>query len=172
MKKIFDVSRPYSSESLNDTDGKNSKKHPIKALVEYGWSCRPKNWTDCLVFLLALALLWQLLVSFGWLPSLTFPLVDKDQWQAVFLSNGQVYFGHLKEVRKGFVSLEEVYYLRSQDLPTSTQNQQQVNLVKLGNELHAPEDKMFIPTEQILFWENMKDDSPVVRVINQQKENL
>ena len=99
-------------------------------------------------------------------------------YQAVFLTNGQVYFGKLASEGRWMV-LRDVYYLQvSQQLqPTGeTQNQnqqslqqQQIQLVKLGQELHGPQDEMYIDSDKVLFWENMKDDSKVVSAIKDYK---
>ena len=42
---------------------------------------------------------------------------------------------------------------------------QQVQLVKLGNELHGPEDAMYINRQSVLFWENLKNDGKVAKAI-------
>ncbi len=99
-----------------------------------------------------------------------FPWVSSSKWQAVFLSNGQVYFGHIKPLwNREYVSLTNIYYL--QVLQPLQQGQTgaapNINLVKLGGELHGPEDVMYIPRDKILFWENMKADARVVRAIEQ-----
>lgn len=103
----------------------------------------------------------------------------KSDYQAVFLTNGQVYFGKL-DFQRGWATMTDIYYLQlAQDLqpassadpnqsPEVTQqnnNQQQIQLVKLGSELHGPQDEMFIAKDKILFWENMKDDSRVLQSI-------
>lgn len=97
---------------------------------------------------------------------------QKGDWQAVFLSNGQVYFGRLEGLSGDFVKLEEIYYLQLAQAPQPSdqkekQQQQpaQVSLVKLGNELHGPEDMMTINRNQILFIEDMKPGSKVVEAI-------
>jgi hypothetical protein len=104
----------------------------------------------------------------------------KSDYQAVFLTNGQVYFGKL-EIDRGWIVLKDIYYLQvKEDLqaatgsttpPTSTNNNQQqsIQLVKLGSELHGPEDTMYIAKDKILFWENMKDDSKVLESIRADK---
>jgi hypothetical protein len=108
-----------------------------------------------------------------------------SDYQAVFLTNGQVYFGSL-ELGHGWVVLRDIYYLQvTQDLqpasgneggsttPNQSNNQtnqnQQIQLVKLGSELHGPEDEMFIDKDKILFWENMKDESQVLKKIQEHK---
>lgn len=98
-------------------------------------------------------------------------------YQAVFLTNGQVYFGKMSDPTDTYVTLRDVYYLQVTNPPLqgskeSTQNQQpQVSLVKLGNELHAPIDEMKINRDQVLFYEDMKDNGRVMEAIAQYKAN-
>jgi len=90
------------------------------------------------------------------------PAVPSAKWQAVFLNNNQVYFGKLTDVSSSYVTLTDVYYLRTaSDLEQATT----LNLIKLGGELHGPEDVINIPKTSMLFWENMKDTSRVVQTI-------
>src|SRR4051812_18632056 len=101
--------------------------------------------------------------------------VKGKQYQALFLSNGQVYFGHLKNVNSSYVKLNDIYYLQVQQQvqPGQQQNQnsqnQNVSLAKLGNELHGPEDSMYVSRDQVLFWENLKNDGKVAQAISQYK---
>ena len=95
--------------------------------------------------------------------------VKKNQYQAVFLTNGQVYFCKLSNVNADYVDCSDIYYLQVQqsvqpDAKAAEQNPQ-VSLAKLGSELHGPEDQMKISRDQILFWENLKDNSKVVDAI-------
>lgn len=93
-----------------------------------------------------------------------FPAVPAAQWQAVFLTNNQVYFGKLADYDSSYVTLTDVYYLRTaSDLTQSGGSS--LNLIKLGGELHGPEDVMYIPKANVLFWENMKQTSQVVQTI-------
>jgi len=108
-------------------------------------------------------------------------------YQAVFLTNGQVYFGKIAD-RGDWIELSDIYYLQvTQNLqnassgdaaknatPNSTgsadtNNQTNIQLVKLGSELHGPKDVMHIERDKVLFWEDMKDDSKVVAAIKQYK---
>lgn len=102
------------------------------------------------------------------------PTPAKNLYQAVFLTNGQVYFGHLKNAETKNPVLTNIYYLQSTPQnPQQGSNQQQqpqLSLVKLGKELHGPEDKMVLKGDQILFWEDLKNDSKVVQAINQSKQ--
>jgi len=99
---------------------------------------------------------------------------DSSAYQAVFLANGQVYFGKISETDNTYVVLKDIFYLQANSNQlqatgtnqTSTpQAQSQMSLVKLGNELHGPTDEMFINRDQILFFENLKPDSRVVTAI-------
>lgn len=101
----------------------------------------------------------------------------RGSWQAVFLTNNQVYFGHLSLASGRFVELTEVHYLQvrqGQPPPQPLQEGQppptQITLVRLGGEPHGPEREMFISRDNILFWENLRDDSQVVVAIKTLKE--
>ncbi len=96
----------------------------------------------------------------------------KGDWQAVFLSNGQVYFGQIAKQNKAEIKLEDIYYLQvtrplqqtaEGEAPANPQGE--LSLVKLGNELHGPTDAMYINRDQVLFIEDLKDDSNVVTAI-------
>ena len=95
-------------------------------------------------------------------------------YQAVFLTNGQVYFGKLTGTSGQYATLKDIYYLQVQQQvqPTDENSQQQPNLtlVKLGNELHGPVDEMKINRDAILFWENLKSDGKVVEAIDRYKK--
>jgi hypothetical protein len=99
-------------------------------------------------------------------------IVD-NKYQAVFLNNGQVYFGKVTAMNSKYFSLQNVFYLNSttnsSDKATTTTDTSSNNftLVKLGCELHGPYDQMVINREQVTFWENLKDDGQVVKTINE-----
>lgn len=99
--------------------------------------------------------------------------VKTKQYQAVFLTNGQVYFGKVSHVDSSYVKLTDIYYLQvQQQVQPKDQNssqQPQVSLAKLGGELHGPEDVMYISRQQVLFWENLKNDGKVVKAIQDYK---
>lgn len=102
--------------------------------------------------------------------------IKGDKYQALFLTNGQVYFGHIKNVDHSYAKMADIYYLQVQqsvqpeNKPEDENKQPQVSLSKLGSELHGPEDAMYISRDQILFWENLKDDSKVVQAIKEHQK--
>lgn len=107
-----------------------------------------------------------------------------SDWQAVFLSNGQVYFGKLKGENSNYPTLEDVYYLQVQKVPIqpaqaanntegvqpAQKTQDQMILVKFGTELHRPMDKMFINKDHILMYEDLSEASSVVQAIQGYKD--
>lgn len=104
-------------------------------------------------------------------------LISGDRYQAVFLNSqdGQVYFGKLGVYNTDTYVLSDIYYVRVDNpVQPEGQNQQKqanISLAKLGNELHGPEDTMYISRDQVLFWENLKDDGQVVKAITEYKKN-
>ena len=97
--------------------------------------------------------------------------INTTEYQALFLSNGQVYFGKLSDLNHKYVTLHNIYYLQvQQNLQAgsggNTSDGSKISLAKLGSELHGPEDKMYVSSDQVLFWENLKDSSQVVQAIH------
>lgn len=105
--------------------------------------------------------------------------IDRGKYQALFLTNGEVYFGTLHDVGFGHMVLSDVYYIQAQTTTNigttgEVQNatgvtQGQAKLLKLGSEVHGPDGKMIVRKDQILYFENLKADSQVTTLINQDK---
>lgn len=127
-----------------------------------------------LIKLLALVVLAGLLIFGGFIlfKSTTSSSIDSSKYQAVFLSNGQVYFGKLKVQNGGYMVLTDIYYLQSKTDTSSSDiqaaagdSETSVELVKLGSEIHGPVDLMVINKDQVLFFENLKSDGEVAKSI-------
>ncbi len=132
-----------------------------------------KKWIAISVMVLLLAVLGLAVV---WFSTINKNNLKYEGYQAVFLNNGQVYFGHVTSFGRDLVKLEDIYYLQvNQGLQSQREdsglNQPDMSLVKLGNELHGPEDKMEIIRENILFIENLAEDSRVLKAIKDYTEN-
>lgn len=100
---------------------------------------------------------------------------DSATWRAVFLSNNQVYFGKFF-YRPWFsaAKLKDIYYLEASE-PLQLMNpaaQKEFKIIKFGNEPHRPKDEMMILKSQIIFWEDLSKDSPIIRAINKEIPNL
>ena len=100
-----------------------------------------------------------------------------SDYSAVFLTNGQVYFGKINSMDMTQVDLRDIYYLQvnQQNLQSGDKKTADataapdISLVKLGNELHGPNDRMRINRSQVLFTESLKSDSKVVTAIGNYK---
>jgi hypothetical protein len=104
-------------------------------------------------------------------------LIQTDKYQAIFLNSqdGQVYFGKMSVYNRDLYQLTDIYYVRVEN-PIQPEGANQpaqpnISLAKLGNELHGPQDAMFIRRDQVLYWENLKDDGQVVTAITEYKAN-
>lgn len=98
-----------------------------------------------------------------------------DRYQAVFMNNGQVFFGKLKNVNGTYLKLEKAYYTKKQDVPSTATDEQKkaiennISLVKVGDEVYGPENIMMIRSDQVLFWQDLKSDSKVAKAIDDSK---
>lgn len=113
------------------------------------------------VIILALAVLGVIAV----------PGQRSEAWQAVFLTNGQAYFGHVARVTPNWLVLRDVHYIQTApsgaagpQVPTS------MSLVKLGSEIHGPMNEMRINREHVLLTEVLRNDSAVVQTIDAARE--
>jgi hypothetical protein len=98
---------------------------------------------------------------------------NKDEYQAVFLANGQAYFGHLSGIGSSYVSLNDVYTVdqaQASPAPGATPGPQLQLIRRSDNNLLKPESPMQISSDQIISWENLKDDSEVVKAIKQKQD--
>lgn len=99
--------------------------------------------------------------------------IDGNKYQVVAFANGQMYFGKLHAFNGEYMKLTDIYYLQTQDgkngsseNPQQTAaNQNDIQLIKLGDEIHGPEDEMMISKDQVLYYENLKDDGKVAQAI-------
>ena len=85
-------------------------------------------------------------------------------YQAVLLTNGSVYFGHLKEYGTPNPVLTDVFYVVSQTDPETKQVKS--SLIKRGKEMHEP-DRMYLNPTQIVFVETVGTNSKVALLISQ-----
>lgn len=101
--------------------------------------------------------------------------VDKNKMQAVFLNGGQVYFGKIKDLNSQTLRMDDIYYLRvnqtvQPNQQQSSTNSNDISLVKLGCELHGPDDSMVINQSQVIFWENLKTNGQVAKAVETYKK--
>jgi hypothetical protein len=89
-------------------------------------------------------------------------VIDRNAYQAVFLTNGATYFGKLEPQGDNWFLLSDVFYL-------SVSDQSGTQLIKRGSEAQGPKEPMIISREQVLFIENLRDDSDIVALIKKFK---
>jgi hypothetical protein len=87
-------------------------------------------------------------------------------YQAVLLSNGSVYFGHLQGYGSRQPVMTDVYYVVTQTNPETKQTNNV--LVKRGKELHEP-DRMYLNPSLIVLVEPVGPNSKVAQLIAQAK---
>lgn len=104
--------------------------------------------------------------------------IDSSKYQAVFLTNGQIYFGDLHPYNDEYLRLTTGYYPQAKVTgdaedtnKASTANANGIQLIRLGDEVYGPENEIFISKKQILHYENLKPDSKVSQLIEQNEKN-
>ncbi len=90
----------------------------------------------------------------------------KTEYQAVFLDNGQVFFGKMENSGAAYPLLRNVYYIGRQASPDGKQVKN--ILVKRGNEWHGPE-YMYLNRQHIVVIEPVSPTSRVAQLIKEAK---
>ena len=84
--------------------------------------------------------------------------INPGEYQMVYLTNGETYFGKLSAPGGAFYDMRHVYTLSAQASPRSGKPLQRT-LVKLTNEIHGPEDLLVVNKHQIVYMENLRPNS-------------
>lgn len=88
------------------------------------------------------------------------PAIGGAKYQAVFLANGQTYFGRYTDRLGPYVKVEDAFYIqqtRSDDPDVAPEQR----LVRRGTEPHQPLRVVLIPKSAILFVEDLQPTSPI-----------
>jgi len=97
-------------------------------------------------------------------------------YTAVFLQNGQVYFGIVEKEEQNSIEISDIFYLQLQNsgnnISPDNQDLSKFNLVKRGKELHEPKDRMKINKTYVLLTEELQSDSKLLQKIIEYKQNL
>jgi len=89
------------------------------------------------------------------------------EYKAVFLDNGQVFFGRIEEAGPSYLVLKDVYYVRSQVIEREKDKNEVTNtLIKRGSEWHGP-DRMYINSNHITLIEPVSPSSRVGELIKE-----
>lgn len=95
------------------------------------------------------------------------PFIGTERISAVFLLDGQAYFGHVEDQPwSGTIVVRDVYYLND---ATKVTTDLPVGLVKRGNELHQPVDVMYVRRDKVVAIERVSLTSPIAQAIAAQR---
>ncbi len=97
--------------------------------------------------------------------------IETSKYQVVCLQSGECYFGKVSAVTSDTVQIKNVFYVQkatdaSSAADATDASGNNLQLIKLGNEVHGPEDMMAISRSQVLYIENLKSDGKVTQTIN------
>jgi hypothetical protein len=91
--------------------------------------------------------------------------INSRDYQAVFLTNNEVYFGKLSAPGGDFYDLTHVYRLTAQ--PSARKGQPlQRTLVKLVTDIQSPQDLLVINKRAILYVENLSPSGKAAQLMN------
>lgn len=94
------------------------------------------------------------------------PSIGGARYQAVFLANGQAYFGRFHDRLGAYAKLDDVYYIQ-QSGGGDTGQAVTTRILRRGTELHGPQSPMLLPKSAIQFVEDLTDDSPIAKFMDQ-----
>ncbi len=130
------------------------------------------------ILIICLIILFKPLTDFG-----KRMFARTSDWYAVHLVSGQVYFGQIESIKLETIQLANVYYLETYQKPEE-QNMQSKNfqiqpipqqawqLVKQSDSQPFLTDQtLFINRSAVLFWERLKPDSEIVKLIEKNLES-
>ena len=84
-----------------------------------------------------------------------------------------VYLNSIKFLMENILNKRLMYNIKyskvPKRLPTVLTKEETRKLIKFGNEIHGPEDVMYLNWEAVLYWETLKQDSQVVQSILKEK---
>ncbi len=95
--------------------------------------------------------------------------VNENTYQAVFLLNGQVLFGQYDLLDRQTAELQDTYFL--QQGTAEDGDNTELRVVAAEDDLHKPSSTVVLNRSQILYWENLQLDSPIIEAIGADKHN-
>ena len=90
-----------------------------------------------------------------------------DAFWAVYLDSGQVFYGKKDKPDKNYVTMTNVFYYQPGVRSAKSGN---IRIIKVGTEIHQPQDYVYINKQHIERQEQLSSDSKVVKAIEQYKE--
>lgn len=90
----------------------------------------------------------------------------QTEYQAVFLDNGQVFFGKVDFSKGDYVFMRDVYYVQNA-VNRDTKEVTSI-LIRRGNEWHGP-NEMYLNASHVVLVEPVGGDSRVAKLIQEDK---
>ena len=98
---------------------------------------------------------------------------NQPKFYAVFLTNGQVFFGTIRHEDDENLLMDNVYYLQlvnpTTGTATDTAAQPTTKLVKKGDEPYGPQNSIRVNRQQVSVIEELRSDSQVLQQIQAEK---
>ena len=130
-----------------------------------------KNLKKLIVIAIA-ALLFGAVLGYAVLQNIrpTGQKIDRDGYQAVYTTSGQLFFGKLQNSEGNFLVLKTPYTAQDvaptdADPATPEEADAATSLLPVSSQLYGPDESMAIRAEQVSFWQNLRDDSKVSQAI-------
>lgn len=130
------------------------------------YAARPRWWqviAVVFVFIIFIVLTAFIFIKVLWAT----PSLDSSKVQAVFLDDGKVFFGTLKNTDGSYLILKNAYYSQTATSDGKSNSVSQTALIKVGSESYGPESDLQIARSHVLFWQNLRDDSQITISIKQ-----
>lgn len=101
-------------------------------------------------------------------------------WYAVYLTNNQVYFGHIASIKDDTIVLENVHFAEAyqEQVPVATSTKfaltqapkQTFRISQRGNDKMLSSDhKLFVNRTSVLYWEKFSPEAEVVKLLEEGK---
>ncbi|MBI3495229.1 hypothetical protein HY065_01225 [Candidatus Berkelbacteria bacterium] len=90
--------------------------------------------------------------------------LTKSGYQALVLSNDQVYVGKISNLGDQFVKVDEAYLLIASE-STSDKGKTDLKLIKLEEGVHGPTNAMLVNRDHIALVEDLRSDSKLLDII-------
>lgn len=95
------------------------------------------------------------------------PKENSSSFWAVYLDSGQIFYGKKDKQSQNYVTMSDVFYYQPGVRSPKPEN---IRIIKVGTEIHQPQDYIYINKQHIERQEQLTDDSIVVKAIEQYKE--
>lgn len=94
--------------------------------------------------------------------------VVPDRYQAVFLEDGQVLFGRLREARDGYFELVDAFVI--QEVPGEEDAPPTQELRSVRDALHEPDGNVLLRREHVVRIDNLAPDAEVAATMDRLRE--